>query len=414
MKLYGGNSASHNKGAHSQKGAHSAKHNAGEHKAPDIEVQQSSRMTAPAAGGPGSPAPKKKKSRVGWIIAVGVLLAVVAGVLIWWFGDQRAPDVAEENPGAQGVEITDTETREIGHYYTVLIAGYDQLGFNTDTLMVARYDAVDKKIDVVSIPRDTLVNVEWPVKKVNTIYQAQGNSIEALMSGIEDLVGFQIDNYVFLNTQAFVELVNCVGGVYFDVPCDMDYDDYTDTNMDGTAEYIFTIHVKQGPQLLNGYDALGVCRFRQYGMGDIDRISVQQDFLKAAFDQIVSMGNALKAPEMLDIVARNLTTDLSAGNIKWYITQLLGVESENLNFYMLAGNYSCLINNMSYVSINIPDWLGMINGYLNPLKNPITEDDCNILYQIDAEPNKYEVTPGNYAVTGGGEIAGGLNFYKNW
>lgn len=408
MKLYGGSSSN-------SKGAHSAKHTQDAHTAPESAANQEKRTARQSAqGGSPAPAPKKKRCRIAWLIVLGVVLVLIAAALIWWFGDQRAPTVAEEDPETQGAQITDTETREIGRYYTVLIAGYDQIGCNTDTLMVARYDAVDKKIDVVSIPRDTLVNVEWPVKKVNTIYQAEGNSIHALRSGIEDLLGFKIDNYVLLNTVAFVELIDCVGGVYFDVPCDMDYDDYTDNNNDGVAEYIFTIHVKAGPQLLNGYDSLGVCRFRDYGMADIQRINVQQDFLNAAFDQIVSMGNALKAPEMIDIISRNLVTDLTPANIKWYITQLLGVDSENLNFYMLAGNYSCVINNMSYVSVNVPDWLGMVNAYLNPLKNPITENDCNILYQVEAEPNAYVVTPGNYVVTGGGEIAGGLNFYKNW
>lgn len=408
MKLYGGSSEHKNKGAHQAKGAHTARSGETPKRAePPREQPAKSRektSPAPSAGG----RQPKKKSHVGWIIAVGVILAVAAGVLIWWYADQKAPEAAVQSPDAE-VQITDTETREIGRYYTVLVAGYDQLGYNTDTLMVVRYDAVDKSINVVSIPRDTLVNVDWSVKKVNTIYQAKDNSIEALKAGIEDITGFQIDNYVFLNTQAFIDLVDCVGGIYFDVPVDMDYDDYTPSQ-----DYVFTIHVKKGYQLLNGYDALGVCRYRQYGMGDIDRIDVQQDFLKAAFDQMVSMGNAMKAPEILDIITKNLTTDLSAGNIKWYITQLLGVASEDLHFYMLSGNYSCVINNMSYVSINVSEWLGMVNAYLNPLKDPITEDDCNILYQIAAEPNKQTVTEGNYAVTGGGEIAGGLNFYKNW
>lgn len=408
MKLYGGSSEHKKNGAHQAKGAHAAKRGDSPKRPAPQEIRESeSRAALEPAPTPGGGKPKKK-SHTGWIIAAGVILAVAAGALIWWYADQKAPTAAVQSPEAE-VQITDTETREIGHYYTVLIAGYDQLGCNTDTLMVARYDAVDKKIDVVSIPRDTLVNVDWSVKKVNTIYQAEDNSIEALKAGVEDLTGFQIDNYVFLNTQAFIELVDCVGGVYFDVPVDMDYDDYTPSQ-----DYVFTIHVKKGYQLLNGYDALGVCRYRQYGMGDIDRIDVQQSFMKAAFDQIVSMGNALKAPEMLDIISKNLTTDLDMGNIKWYITQLLGVASEDLNFYMLSGNYSCVINNLSYVSVNVSEWLGMVNAYLNPLKEPITENDCNILYQIAPEPDKHTVTEGNYAVTGGGEIAGGLNFYKNW
>ena len=291
-------------------------------------------------------------------------------------------------------------------YRTMLIVGYDQIGANTDTIMVARYDSVDKKLNVVSIPRDTLVNVSWPLKKINTIYQATGESIDGLKAGVEDILGFEIDSYAFVDVSAFEKIVDCIGGLYFDVPCDMHYYD---------PKQNLTIDIDKGYQWLSGENALKVCRYRwTYPMADIDRIGVQQDFLRSAIPQILHLGNALKAPKLISIIADNLQTDLSSGNIKWYVTQLLSLKEEDVSFMTLPANTCCVINNVSYVSIYINDWMEMLNTYFNPLRNEIKPENCSILYQVSAEPETYTLTPSNYIVTNGGAIAGGLNSFTKY
>lgn len=364
-------------------------------------------------------APQKKTKAVYACLSIfAVIIVIVAGVLIWWYGDQTAPEIADNAPSPEvsaDVQVQESESpeeavnvaaaadREAGRYYTILVVGYDQVEANTDTIMAARYDTVEKKLNVVSIPRDTLVNVSWPNKKINSIYLAAGKSIEGLKDGIKDIIGFEIDSYIFVDISAFKEIVDCIGGVNFDVPCNMHYSD---------PEQNLTINIEKGYQLLNGEDALKVCRYREYPMGDIDRISVQQDFLKAAIKQMLSLGNALKAPEIINIIFENLDTDLSVRNMKWYVTQLLSLKSEDISFMTMPANYCCSINGGSYVSIYVDDWMDMVNTYLNPLRSEIKSEDCNILYQINAEPGKYVLTPSNYAVTNGGELAGGVNSFQ--
>ncbi len=361
-------------------------------------------------------APKKKgNAKRGWLIAIAVIAIIVATVSIWWYGDQKAPDIAgsesensekaEEVPD-EAINIVHSSDREVGRYYTMLVVGYDAIGANTDTMMVARFDAVEKKLNIVSIPRDTLANVSWPDKKINSIYLATGESIDGLKSGIEDILGFEVDSYAFVDVSAFEKIVDCIGGLYFDVPCDMHYDD----PIQGLS-----INIDKGYQWLSGENALKVCRYRwSYPMADIDRIGVQQDFLKAAIPQIISLGNALKAPELTNIVLDNLKTDLTFGNIKWYVNQLLSMDTEDISFMMLPANTCCSINGVSYVSITVDDWMEMVNKYFNPFNTKIKPGNCNILYQIAAEPSAHTITPSNYVVTNGTPVAGGLSSFQKY
>lgn len=367
--------------------------------------------------------PKEKgKSKRRLIIALSAIVILVAGVIIWWYGDQKAPEIASnelkitenigsddiENIAEEAIHVINTSDREEGRYYTLLVVGYDQVKANTDTMMVARIDTTENDLNIVSIPRDTLVNVSWDIKKLNSIYKKTGESIDGLKKGVEDILGFEVDSYAFVDISAFEKIVDCIGGVYFDVPCDMNY---------SAPDQNLTIDIDKGYQLLDGENALKVCRFRStYPMADIDRIGVQQDFIKAAIPQILNLGNALKAPKLIKIISNNLQTDLSYGNIKWYMTQFLSIKPEDISIMMMPANTCCCINGGSYVSIYVDDWMEMVNTKLNPYNTEIKRENCNILYQIAAEPSMYTVTPTNYEVTNGSAVAGGTNsfaLYKN-
>lgn len=368
-------------------------------------------------------APKQKKKGRGWLIALLIIALIVGGVYVWWTMTAKAPNVTgiPTDPDASPV-ITQTATREVGRYYTLLVVGIDQLNANTDTIMLVRYDAVEHKANIVSIPRDTLVNVPNPVKKINAVSsyaKSNGESeIEALKDQVEAITGFRPDSYVFIDTEVFVKAIDELGGVYFDVPVNMNYDDYADNDMDGVCEYIFTIHVQKGYQLLDGKNALGVFRFRQnndgtgYGMGDIDRLETQHALIKAVAKQALTLKNFSNLIQIAQIVIDNAQTDLTIGNMQWYAGEFLKMTTDDINIMTLPGNYSCTVRKGSYVSISVDEWMTMVNTYLNPLKNPIKAEDCNILYQLAPDVG-YDPTEGNYAVTNGGEIAGGLSsFYK--
>ncbi len=80
--------------------------------------------------------------------------------------------------------------------YTFLLVGTDQDDGNTDTLMVVSYDTKEQDINIMSIPRDTMINEKWDIKKINSIYSRTGNSIDSLANRIQKLIGFKPDFYV--------------------------------------------------------------------------------------------------------------------------------------------------------------------------------------------------------------------------
>lgn len=333
--------------------------------------------------------PKKKNRRGGKIsVVICCLLAAVialAGAYMLWerqperHGGGLSTPEPTENGEAPGVEPTGAPPEESPAQptpvqaeegvFTFLLVGMDKVGANTDTMMVGRFDTVRHTVNVVSIPRDTLVNVPGSVKKVNTLYAAGG--IDRLKSGLRDFMGFEVDFYAVVDLNAFVELVDAIGGVDYNVPIDMYYYD--------PAQGLY-IDIKAGQQHLNGEDALKVVRFRSgYASADIGRIGTQQDFLKSVISQMLKLGNIPNLPEFIEIFERNVETDLTSANISYLARQLLSCKSEDINFYTLPGNYADSIGGFSYVSLYLDEWLDMVNEYLNPYPEDVTEANVNIL-----------------------------------
>ncbi len=398
MKLISGSGHNRNKGRSSLRRAVSY----------DEELQTP--VNGAPAGGPAHQAtgPKKKKGGRGVVIALIVIVALVLSGFAYWKLVIRPPK--SEAPSISGEDISNYE---VERYYTMLIVGDDQEGGNTDTIMLLRFDTVDMAVNIVSIPRDTLVNTELSNKKINAIYHNL-DGIESLMDEVEDIAGFRPNNYAVVNINVFMDVVNAMGGVDFYVPFDMDYDDYADHDKDGVVEYVFTIHIKEGQQTLNGYNALGVFRWRQnndgaghtYGNPDIERIDMQHNLLMAIAQKALATRNVVTLTNIAAAVLDQCETDLSLANIGWYITQFMQMDMSNINFFTMptTGAY---INITSYVTINVDDWIDMVNENFNPYGNKITREDCSILYTTTTPAlvgGQYYIKSSNLAATNGDEV----------
>lgn len=289
-----------------------------------------------------------------------------------------APSKITPEPTEQPVRITEKKT--------LAILGMDDGFGNTDTIMVATFDATEYTLNVVSIPRDTLVNVSWPVKKANAMY-AYGK-IDGVMDGLTDLLGYRVDKYVKISLKAFSKLVNAIGGVYFDVPKNMDYED--------PSQNLY-IHLRAGPQTLDGSKALQLVRARKnvWATGDIGRIEMQQAFLKAAIRQILEKKDTIKISTLIDIFLNDVDTNLTEGNLAWYAKELLKMDADNVSFDILPANYNDVVNGDSYCTIKVPEWLEIINTKLNPFDHEIKEEDLSILTR--GADGKLYVTDGNWA-----------------
>lgn len=242
----------------------------------------------------------------------------------------------------------------------------------SDTNMLVRFDAENKKIDVVSLPRDTLMSNG---RKLNSSYNNGGT--EKLRSNIEDMLGIPVDFYVSVDLKGFIALIDQIGGVDFDVPEDMDYDDpYQDLH----------IHFKAGLQHLSGQQSMEVVRFRHNsdkdkpaygGRQDIGRIGTQQAFLKTVAQKLMKLENV---PAMAETFLKYVKTDLTLGNLVWLANQALSMGgTDAISFATLPGDGAGWYNGKSFYTLYPEQVLEMTNSMLNPYVADITADEQNIL-----------------------------------
>jgi len=193
--------------------------------------------------------PKKKKKRANRgervVVTLLSLLFLTVAIVATVKYVVRAPEPVTDNEDQQtqqdgtaedsdAIQTISNGKERKKYCYTILAYGVDNDAGGSDTNMLVRFDAENKKIDVVSLPRDTLMSNG---RKLNSSYNNGGT--EKLRSNIEDMLGIPVDFYVSVDLKGFIALIDQIGGVDFDVPEDMDYDDpYQDLH----------IHFKAGLQ----------------------------------------------------------------------------------------------------------------------------------------------------------------------
>jgi LCP family protein required for cell wall assembly len=348
----------------------------------------------------------KRKSRLTGkqkiLLAMAILLAMVLAVTLAYRAVFVKPELPQKDPVSyveeidygDGVRPRSDGERKSEDYYTILVMGRDTGGGgNTDTMMLASYDVTNQKLTVMNIPRDTMVNVSWDIKRINSVYNYYGGGdkgVKKVYQEISQLVGFEPDYQVIVEWDAVGKLVDAIGGVYFDVPRNMNYDDpYQD----------LSIHIDKGYQSLDGQQAMGVIRYRhdnnrKYGYpdGDLGRIKTQQAFLKAVIQQLLQVKNVGKISEFSKIFEENVETDLSVQNLFWFgKTAILGgLTMDNVEFVTMPNKnaevYSPAVsrqvgknNWQSYVVPKAKDLLDLVNNRLSPFMEKSVLSDLDIM-----------------------------------
>ena len=271
---------------------------------------------------------------------------------------------AEDSDAIQ--TISNGRERKSKYCYNILLYGVDNDAGGSDTNMLMRFDAVNKTVDVVSLPRDTLMSNGH---KLNSSYNNGGT--EKLRSNIEDMLGVPVDFYVSVDLKGFIALIDQIGGVDFDVPCDMDYDDpYQDLH----------IHFSAGMQHLSGAEALKVVRFRHnndgtgYGSEDLGRMQTQQKFLKAVAKKMLSFENLISNPrKYAKIFNQYVDTNLTVGNLAWLGTEVLKMGVDKIDFSTLPNAWK-----YPYIYLDPTETLTLVNTYLNPYVEDRTAEDLHL------------------------------------
>lgn len=346
---------------------------------------------------------KQKKRRILLIVVlvvVAVLLAAGLAVRSWI----RMPDIPDDPTQTTEQEQTNaqkpTGERKEG-VYTFLVAGRDVASGSTDTMLLLSYDTKAKTIYGLNLPRDTMMNVPDYSKRLNAVYnfnkgKDKDTQVEkgmtALKGAVADLTGITPDFYVFVEWKAIGELVDALGGVEFEVPFLMQYDDpYQDP----------PLHIYQpaGLRTLSGDDAMQVIRWRQNNNGvggeggDIARLSIQQDFLKAVVKKCLQPATLLKMDSLVQVFKDNVATDLSVGNILAFAEQAIGMDPDTgVEFATAPVADSFRYVGAALITLDPRGILDIVNAHMNPYNREITMDDLEVV--VRGSDGYFSVTSG--------------------
>ena len=232
------------------------------------------------------------------------------------------------------------------------ILGTDEEGTRTDTIMVCCYNQPLDELTIISVPRDTLIEVsteafnlmqeEYPEPgqrgmKINAIYHygAEKYGIPLLKEELEEMIGVPIDYYCKVSFDAFEYLIDAIGGVEYNVPMRMYYSDPTQDLL---------IDLQPGLQTLNGEQAEGLVRFRYgYDNQDIGRVETQQSFVKELLKQIVNKDTFFKnVRAYLTTFFKYVETDVKLTDAVKYMSVLKDFNTDNIYTYTMPGDIGSL------------------------------------------------------------------------
>ena len=289
---------------------------------------------------------KKKKSKILKKILLFLLIALI--ILIGWI----AYRTQKNGGGMQGLLSTlvghNEETLKNLQPIQVLLMGVstDNGGKLTDTIIVATYDPKNQSASLLSIPRDTFVGKNpqtgTAMDKINTLYL---KSPEKTLTKVNEITGLDIKYYMVIDNEALIKLVDVIGGVEFNVPIDMVYDDDSQD---------LHINLKAGMQKLDGNKAEQLLRYRhgnldkktgrylgtypaEYGGNDYGRMRTQREFMIETVKQTIQAKNILKVKEIIDITYEYIETNLSISTIKDYVPYAVNINIDAIQSAVLPG-----------------------------------------------------------------------------
>ena len=323
---------------------------------------------------------QRKQPRTLQVFLIIVLVLLTACVLVKAFFLKAPEQKAAELPAQSASSDTDSQQsseeqaaqealrshlERKGGFYTILVSGSDDGNGNSDTNILVAIDTVNGYIYGTSIARDTKAVWNGKNHKINAAFGSGG--MEKLAEVVSDQLGIPVDYTVSVDLKGFAALVDAIGGVDFDVPVNMDYEDpYQD----------LYIHISKGMHHLSGSEALKVVRFRKgYATQDIGRMETQQKFLKAVAKQTLTVSNLGKIDEFVKIFQKYVKTDLTLGNLAWLGKEAISIGADNVEFSTLPGVWN---DDDKFIHLNKDDVLTLVNEHLNPYVEDRTADDLNI------------------------------------
>ncbi|MDD4601449.1 Transcriptional regulator LytR [bioreactor metagenome] len=208
----------------------------------------------------------------------------------------------------------------------------------SDTIIVASINTDDGTASLLSIPRDTRVVIPGHKDYDKITHACFYGGPQLAEKTVEGFLQLPIHYYAAVDWQAFIKLVDLVGGVNLYVERDMNYEDpYANLQ----------IHLEQGYQHLDGHEAGEYIRYRSDELGDIGRVQRQQRFIKAFSSEALNIGLILKTPGLVTIIKENVETNIPPLEMVKLAYNVNNFTSGNVHIEMLPGRFST-VGGLSY------------------------------------------------------------------
>lgn len=283
------------------------------------------------------------------LLIIILIICLLAGILIGYLGVKTNWDKTEmlklfaKETTLLLTGQTEEDLKNLKPIYCLVMGVSKDIDVSlTDTIMVCAYYPKTQQASILSIPRDTFIGnsiyTAGGTDKVNSVYAAHGNDPKATLKEVEELTGLDINNYALIDTDALVNLVDEIGGVYFDVPIDMKYD---------SKKQDLHINLKKGYQLIDGKKAEQLLRFRknndgtgysaEYGSDDYGRMRTQREFITETIKQTLKLKNVTKLKNLVSIVFDNIDTNLDVNEALKYVPAAVEFDIANIKSTALPG-----------------------------------------------------------------------------
>lgn len=227
--------------------------------------------------------------------------------------------------------MRDAEVHPLKDNISILFIGIDESDVRTkedktrsDALMLATLNVKDKSIKLLSIPRDSYAYIPEVGYKTKINHAHAFGGPKATIDAVEDLLDVPVDYYVRMNFYAFMDVVDALDGIKFNVPYKLSEKDSNDRHN--------AIKLEPGLQELNGEEALALARTRHYD-NDIERGKRQQQLLRAVIKKATSFNSITKYDEILEAVGSNMKTNMTFSEMKSLINY---GKSGNIEFESLT------------------------------------------------------------------------------
>lgn len=264
-----------------------------------------------------------------WCISAGLTGLIVGGLIV---GMASQLVVIEQ--------LLSWMPKQSIHGTNILVFGIDQNHYSqrSDSIMIVHVDPIRNRTGVISIPRDTRVQIpDVGISKINHAYARGGTDL--LQQTVSNFLNIPIHHYIQVDSTKLAELIDRIGGIEITVDTDLLYSDLA-----GGLD----INIKQGTQVLMGHDAVSYLRFRQDANGDIGRIGRQQAFVRAGIRQFLKPAQLLRVPSLIAQLGDAITTDLPVSTMTRLAMHFLAVAKTKAIETAVIPGAVVLVDGVSY------------------------------------------------------------------